>query len=386
VEALTNPRECGFDFHLVVRKQHMRRGTRLPAAVFAANTVLSLCLAIAGTDPSAATSLLTPEAINAAPLDTIPAQYEPLSGKVDPLTTSSTFKVGAVSQSTEFEQVAPDNTPSPSIVRLQILLDRAGASPGVLDGLDGHNLRKAVAAYEAMHSLPVDGKVGPQVVGAIGSVGQVIGSYVISADDLSRVVGPIPKDYAKMAQMKYLGYATVGEGLAERFHMDEDLLKALNPGATFAVGETVFVADLGEARRGKAVRLEVDKAEGQLRAYGADGALLAAYPATIGSADNPSPTGTHTVRTIVENPTYTYNPRLNFQQGDNDKVLTIPPGPNGPVGTVWIDLSEPSFGIHGTPEPTRIDKTGSHGCVRLTNWDAEALSKLLASGVPVKFL
>jgi lipoprotein-anchoring transpeptidase ErfK/SrfK len=89
---------------------------------------------------------------------------------------------------------------------------------------------------------------------------------------------------------------------------------------------------------------------------------------------------------FVINPEYTYNPKVNFQQCDNGKVLPLPPGPNGPGGTVWIDLSEPTFGIHGTPEPSRIDKTGSHGCVRLTNWDAEELAKLLAEDVPVKFL
>ena len=168
--------------------------------------------------------------------------------------------------------------------------------------------------------------------------------------------------------------------------MDEDFLKALNPDAAFAEGETIFVADLGTDKRGKAVRLEVDKAEGQLRAYAEDDSLLAAYPATIGSEENPSPSGTHTVSTVVEDPTYTYNPKRNFQQGNNTKVLTLPPGPNGPVGTVWIDLSEPSFGIHGTPEPARIDKTGSHGCVRLTNWDARELGQLVTAGVSVHFM
>ncbi|WP_146260173.1 L,D-transpeptidase, partial [Rhizobium tubonense] len=198
------------------------------------------------------------------------------------------------------------------------------------------------------------------------------------------VVGPIPKDYARMAEMKYLGYATVTEGLAERFHMGEDLLKAINPGAQFRQGETIFVADLGANRAGKAVRIEVDKAKGQLRAYAEDGSLLVVDPATIGSESNPSPTGTHTIKTVVLNPNYTYNPNVNFKQGDNDKVLTLPPGPNGPVGSVWIDLSEPTFGIHGTPDPSRIDKTGSHGCVRLTNWDAEELAKLVSKDVPVK--
>ncbi|WP_258590122.1 L,D-transpeptidase family protein [Mesorhizobium sp. AR07] len=364
----------------------MRRGLSLPALTFAASTALGLFPATFVMSSATASSLLTPEAINAAPLDAIPPTYEPPSSQVDPLTTSSTFKVGFAGPSTEFTPPHIGGTPSPSIVRLQVLLDRAGASPGVIDGLDGGNLRHAIAAFETMRGLPVDGKVGPQVIGAIDADKQVIGSYVVTAEDLSTVVGAIPKDYAKMAEMKYLGYARASEALAERFHMDEDFLKSLNPSATFAEGETISVADLGSGKRGKAVRLEVDKAEGQVRAYAEDRSLLAAYPATIGSEETPSPSGTYTVRAVVSNPTYTYNPKLNFKQGNNDKVLTLPPGPNGPVGTVWIELSEPSFGIHGTPEPARIDKTGSHGCVRLTNWDAQGLGKLLSRGVPVQFL
>ncbi len=333
---------------------------------------------------TAAASDLSPEAINTASLDVIPAIFTATPKEIDTITTAS-----IVDTTTDSDAVAlpfDTNAQSASVARLQVLLDRAGASPGIIDGLDGGNLRSAIAAFEAMHGLPVDGKIGSQVIGAIQDPEQVIGSYVITAEDISVVVGAIPKDYALMAQMTYLGYSTVTEGLAERFHMGEDFLKALNPNAQFLEGETIFVADLGENKEGRAVRLEVDKAEGQVRAYAADDTLLVAYPATIGSETNPSPSGTHTVKTVVINPNYTYNPKVNFQQGDNSTVLTLPPGPNGPVGTVWIDLSEPTFGIHGTPEPSRIDKTGSHGCVRLTNWDAEELAKLLVRDVSVKFM
>ncbi|WP_044547341.1 L,D-transpeptidase family protein [Mesorhizobium japonicum] len=362
----------------------MRRGLGLLVLTF--STALGTGTATFVISAAHAASLLTPDTVNAAPLDAISPTYAPPDSKIDPLTTGSTFNVGAAAPSTEFTQASTADAPSPSIVRLQVLLDRAGASPGVIDGLDGGNLRHAIAAFEMMRGLPVDGRIGPQVIAAIDADKQVIGSYVVTADDLSTVVGAIPKDYARMAEMKYLGYARPSEAVAERFHMDEDFLKALNPGATFAEGETISVADLSSGKRGKAVRVEVDKAEGQVRAYAEDGSLLAAFPATIGSEENPSPSGMHTVRAVVSNPSYTYNPKLNFKQGNNDKVLTLPPGPNGPVGTVWIDLSEPSFGIHGTPEPARIDKTGSHGCVRLTNWDAGELGKLLSPGVPVQFL
>ena len=362
----------------------MRRA-RTPVLAFVVKSLLCAVLGIAA--PSAATPLLTPEAINAAPLDAVSARYEASTATVDPLTTSSTFAIGTSPEPTGFSLTAStEKMPSASVARLQILLDRAGVSPGVIDGLDGGNVRGAIAAFEAMQGLPVDGEIDARVIAAIDEAGQVIGTYVIKTEDLADVVGPIPNDYGEMAKMPFLGYATVIEGLAERFHMDDDFLKVLNPNATFTEGETIFVADLGADKQGKAAWLEVDKARGQLRAYAADGALLVAYPATIGSEENPSPSGTHTVKVVVDRPTYTYNPKINFQQGDNDKVLTLPAGPNGPVGTMWIDLSEPSFGIHGTPQPRRIDKTGSHGCVRLTNWDAEELGKLVGEGVPVKFL
>lgn len=124
----------------------------------------------------------------------------------------------------------------------------------------------------------------------------------------------------------------------------------------------------------------------QAFAFAEDGSLLAVYPATIGSEDTPSPSGTHKVKGVSRMPVYTYNPKVNFQQGNNKKVLELPGGPNGPVGTVWIDLTEPTYGIHGTPEPELIGKVGSHGCVRLANWDVEELAGMVKPGVVVDFL
>ncbi len=276
--------------------------------------------------------------------------------------------------------------PDPAIVRLQILLDRAGASPGVIDGFDGDNVRKAIAAFEAMRGLPVDGVLDAELTGLLEDGGPVVGNYAIVPEDVAAIVPPIPDDYAEKAKRDFLGYESVAEAIAERFHMDVDLLKALNPDAAFEAGDTVFVAAFGPDRTGKVERIEADKSLRQLRAYDASGTLLAAYPATIGSDENPSPAGTHVVEGVATMPDYTYNPNINFQQGENAEILRIPPGPNGPVGTIWIDLSEPTYGIHGTPAPSLIDKTGSHGCVRLTNWDAEELAKMVEPGVTVEFL
>jgi lipoprotein-anchoring transpeptidase ErfK/SrfK len=168
--------------------------------------------------------------------------------------------------------------------------------------------------------------------------------------------------------------------------MDETYLKELNPGIDFTIpGTIVKVVDPGKTKTGSVARIIAHKGIKQIFAYDATGALIAAYPATIGSTDTPSPSGVHTVERVALNPGYTYNPKINFQQGGNDKILQIPPGPNGPVGTVWIALSKPTYGIHGTPEPSKIGKTNSHGCIRLTNWDATELAKMVKPGVVVEF-
>ena len=276
--------------------------------------------------------------------------------------------------------------PDPAIVRLQVLLDRAGASPGVIDGYDGENVRKAIRTMESLLGLPVDGIPDEDLLRRLSTDADVAIRYTVSADDLEQVTGPVPEDYSELAEMELVGYATAAEAMAEKFHMDQDLLEKLNPRATFNVGESIVVVDPGGALTDvEVVRIEADKARRQVRAYDAEGRLVAAYPATIGSQSTPSPSGTHTVTAIAPAPNYTYDPET-FQQGDNTERLIIPPGPNNPVGSTWIDLSEPGYGIHGTPEPALIDKTASHGCVRLTNWDAAELAGLVSQGGSVSFI
>ena len=356
----------------------------LLAAVIAAHALLGMVPALAESVPTP-NAALDPAAINAAPLTDISAAYEPPARgepRFLPATPASKGWPMIDSAGGKLQR-------SPAVVRMEILLDRAGASPGVIDGFDGENLRKAVSAFEIMQGGKPNGIVTPALLQALSAfdAGEgVIGSYVIVEADVAAIVPPLPKDYGEMAKLSRLGYTSVAEELAERFHMDQKYLEALNPAATFTAGETIYGAITGADRKGEVVRIEADKAARQVRAYAADGSLLVAYPATIGSTSTPSPSGTHTVLAVAENPTYTYNPEINFKQGHNDKVLTLPPGPNGPVGSVWIDLSEPTFGIHGTPEPSLIDKAASHGCVRLTNWDAEELAKMVSKGVTVDFL
>lgn len=275
--------------------------------------------------------------------------------------------------------------PDPVIIHLQVLLDRAGASPGVIDGLDGANVRKAISGFEMLQGLPVDGKLDADIVAQLSDDKHVVGPYIIAPDDGDDIVAEIPKDYADQAKMAHLGYTSIAEKLAERFHMDIDLMHALNPTAQFVPGETLSVAVIGAPRTGNVKRIEAHRQAGELIAFDEDDKVLAVYPATIGSEDNPSPSGRHKVNGVARNPPYVYNPKINFQQGKNKTKLTLPKGPNNPVGTVWIDLSEPTYGIHGTPEPSLIDKAGSHGCVRLTNWDVEELSGMVKPGVIVEF-
>ncbi|MGR9135567.1 L,D-transpeptidase family protein [Rhizobium leguminosarum] len=315
-------------------------------------SLLALAISVGG----AAARELRPEAIN----------------------TASIASIGA-------EKPAPAD-PDPAIVRLQVLLDRAGASPGVIDGLSGENVNKAVAGFEAMNDLPVDGRLDAEVVSRLEGNAPIVESYVVSADDAKGLVDKIPEDYGEKAKMQSLGYTSVAEKLSERFHMGIDLVNELNPASQFAPGDTVWVVTPGPPREGKVKTIEANKKTGQVLAFAGDGSLLAVYPATIGSEDNPAPSGKHKVKGVARMPVYRYDPKRNFKQGKNDKVLTIPKGPNGPVGTVWIDLTEPTYGIHGTPEPKLIDKVGSHGCVRLTNWDAEELAGMVKPGVLVDFV
>lgn len=263
--------------------------------------------------------------------------------------------------------------------RVQVLLDRAGVSPGVVDGFRGGMSESALSAFERKSGLPVDGRLDPQVWALLQpfAAGPLIADYTITDADAQGLVDAIPSDYAKKAEMESMGYTSVTERLAETFHMDEKFIVQLNPGVAFEPGATIKVTVPAKPIRTKVARIIVDKEAGRVAAYDAAGRMVVDYPATVGSSDNPSPHGTHTVTAVAKNPDYTYNPNTNFKQGENDKVLRVPPGPNGPVGNMWIDLSEPTYGIHGTPTPSRLFVSESHGCVRLTNWDATELGGMV---------
>ncbi|WP_312525115.1 L,D-transpeptidase [Paracoccus sp. (in: a-proteobacteria)] len=273
--------------------------------------------------------------------------------------------------------------------KVQILLDRAGISPGVVDGWRGGMSESAIKAYQRRANLPMDGRMSPvvwQLLQPFASEALTM-DYTITEDDAHGLVDNIPSDYAEKAKMTSQGFTSISEKLAERFHMDEKFLIKLNPGHKFEPGVTIKATVPAKPIRATVTRIIVDKATRRVAAYDAKGNMVADYPATVGSTSTPSPHGTHTVDAVALNPTYTYNPNKNFKQGNNDRVLIVPPGPNGPVGEVWIDLSEPTYGIHGTATPSRLFVNQSYGCVRLTNWDARELAHMVKAKVTtVEFL
>jgi lipoprotein-anchoring transpeptidase ErfK/SrfK len=272
-----------------------------------------------------------------------------------------------------------------------VLIDRARFSPGEIDGKFGENARKALRAYAEARRLPGADRPTEEVWNALRADDRPVTSeYTIADKD---VAGPflekLPSKMEEMKDIPKLGYTSPSEALAEKFHMSEQLLTALNPGKRFdRAGETINVVDTGAAEGGEAVkadRVEVDKTRQTVKLFDKSNALIGFYPATVGSKEKPSPSGTLKVTEVSRNPAYRYNPDYHFKGVRSDKPFTIKPGPNNPVGTVWISLSAEGYGIHGTSEPGKVSKAESHGCVRLTNWDAGRVAASVVKGTPVEF-
>ncbi|EPF69727.1 L,D-transpeptidase [Acinetobacter indicus] len=278
----------------------------------------------------------------------------------------------------------------PVYARAHVMLNNAHASPGAIDGTSGKNTLKAIASFQQMNGIKPTGVLTQETWDALiarqGSKPAFV-EYTITEDDLKGpYVKSIPGDYALQAKMKGLHYTSVTEMLGEKFHMDENFLKKLNPNANFnKAGQKLIVANVRNDLPEDIHLIVAHKGAKQLYLFNSRNQMIASFPASIGNTNTPSPTGTYKVTGVAPNPWYSYSPS-NFIQGKNMKPLSLPPGPNGPVGNIWIGLSKKSFGIHGTPNPSMISKSYSHGCIRLTNWDANDLGRKVRSGVTVKFL
>jgi lipoprotein-anchoring transpeptidase ErfK/SrfK len=278
------------------------------------------------------------------------------------------------------------NSKGPAVVRAQILLNRAHFSCGQIDGEYGANLQKTVAAFQRNQNLAAEGNVGPatwEVLNADSA--PALTTYTISQDDLAGPFGVLPTDAMEQAKLKYLGYESPLAGLAEKFHSSPKVLQALNPGKSLTqAGEQILVPNVITMPPDKAASVVVSKSDSSVTAYDASGKMLAYYRATIGSMHDPLPIGDWKILGVARHPVFHYNAGLFWNAHDPNEKAEIAPGPRNPVGIVWIDLSKEHYGIHGTPDPSKIGYTLSHGCIRLTNWDAWELAGMVKAGTPAR--
>ena len=286
---------------------------------------------------------------------------------------------------TPAKKPAPAAAPKPDMLPTQVLLDRSGYSPGEIDGAGGRNTDNAIAAFERDKKTTIADAL------AANAEPPTI-SYTISAEDAAAPLTPnIPEDMMEKAKLKKLDYSSILEMLGERFHTSPALLKKLNPNAKFAGGEQITVPNVPtvpdvESKPVPNIVVKVSKSNSTLTVTDQGGATLMHAPVTSGSEHDPLPIGNWTVTAVVRNPTFNYNPDLFWDAEPSHGKAKVPAGPNGPVGVVWIDISKPHYGLHGTPEPGTVGHTSSHGCVRLTNWDALKLAAMVGKGTKVEFV
>lgn len=280
------------------------------------------------------------------------------------------------------QDIITGKTKGPAVLRAQILLDRANFSAGEIDGSTGNNFYRAVTGFRVSRKLSPDMTVDQAAWAALNAdPGPVLAPYTITPDDVKGPFVPVPEDMMEKSKLERLWYSSPAEGLAEKFHVSPKMLTLLNPGKSFNAGEEIIVPNVVTTIGAKAGKIVVSKSKGTIEASTADGMLLAQYPATMGSEHDPLPIGTWKIKGVAKNPPFHYNPDLFWDADPSHSKAKIAPGPNNPVGVVWIDLSKEHYGIHGTPEPSRIGYSQSHGCIRLTNWDAMELADLVAPGV-----
>jgi lipoprotein-anchoring transpeptidase ErfK/SrfK len=285
----------------------------------------------------------------------------------------------------------------PSVVRVQVLLDRAAFSPGIIDGRWGSNTEKAVFWLQRREGLRATGEVDERTWQLLqeraGQPGQLAREHRLTEEDVAGPFVTLPAKMYDRRDMDCQCYESLAEKLAERFHTSEALLGQLNPDVdlnALAAGQTLNVPNVGErvapeGEAGNVARIVISDGGKYLHALDAGGRILYHFPATLGSAYSPSPTGEYRITAIAHDPTWHYQPAILEGVADDEPDAVLPAGPNNAVGTVWMQLSRPHYGIHGTAAPETIGYATSNGCVRLTNWDVEFLSRRTGAGTTVEF-
>lgn len=282
------------------------------------------------------------------------------------------------------------------------MLDRAGFSPGIIDGTWGKNAAKALRYFRAANGM--DSTVTKSVdkatydrLAAAAQTTPLITTHHVTMDDTEGPFLPIPDDVYEQAKLKCLCYSSPAEQLAEQFHTSEAMLRQLNPKVdlkALAAGMSLQVPNVEtpiddpatrDTAAQRAAKIVISKTGFWTQVLDGSGKVVAHFPSTLGAGYDPSPTGGFRVTNISREPSFHYQPALFAEVPDTKPKAKLPPGPNSPVGVVWMALSKPHYGIHGTSSPETIGYTNSHGCVRLTNWDADRLAQLIRAGTPVEF-
>ncbi|ALE16289.1 hypothetical protein AMC99_00990 [Altererythrobacter epoxidivorans] len=355
-------------------------------------------------------------------------------------------------ESTDKSLDIPDSEDRP-VMQLQVVLDRLGFGPGVIDGKTGMSTENALRGFQEANDLEITGENDEATTKALAQWDRIPATRIVTIPDNwgSLSFEEIPDDPAKQAEMEGMGYETLDEKLAERFHTTLEVLRQLNPGGRpagisdgnsegnsatpnpssksssageaaesdppptkrpgdsyFQAGQQIRVPNIGADKITKGAvsddgwrstlaslgvgsdqpdvsKIVVSKSAGTLKAYDMGGKLVALFTVTTGSSHDPLPLGEWGITGVAHNPPFAYNPELFWDVSDDEEKQQLPPGPNGPVGVVWIDLTKEHYGIHGTPEPQTIGRTQSHGCVRLTNWDAARLAEMVSGSTKVIF-
>lgn len=323
-----------------------------------------------------------------------PLKYAETAVRFAPAGTKETFQDVAAASINDAPVVVPlqGDVAGPSVLKAQVFLDRSGFSVGVLDGRWGRNSAIALWWFQRTRDLEATGAVDEATYRALAagaSGAQAVVQRTLTADDVDGPFTTVPEDVYEQEKLDCLCYESKLEKLAEKFHTTVEFLEQLNPGARFAAGESIWVPNVRDAvtqDRPDIARIVVSIAGNTFNAYDASDRLIFHAPTTLGSKYDPSPNEATEIKAIHFDPWFHYQPTLFHEVPDTDPEAHLKPGPNSPVGLVWIALSKPHFGVHGTNDPDSIGYASSHGCVRLTNWDAVEVAHRVRPGVRVEFI